>query len=454
MSVTATIFYYFAIFTGGVSTLSKWMFVVAVVILEFGSACFSAALLPFLTDQLIGATADELSTLIHWYVWANNLGSGLCFTIYYVGLIPYFSDSEVTAGLAGTCIFAAGLALIIISDCLCQQWLDKTHKVTNPIKLIIQVLNYTRKHKYPERRSAFTYLDEEQPSRMDFGKEKFGGPFTEEEVEDVKTLLQLLPLLVCLSLVVGSTTVSSASLLVDREYTDITLNIGMKGWLIPLVMIPFYRFLLYPIFHSHIPSMLTCIGTGFLLYLIGFILLVFPGIWGVNEANGWQRYITCQELPPRTTVWPDYYVAWYWKLVPFLLFSTGKTLMYIFFLEFLVAQLPDKIKGLGIGLMLACSGTMKCIVGIMERSLAFTLCYDVATLTGLAVLFMVFLLLSNCYTLRRRNREINIQAIVEDHYERYMDQEEEFLQENPQYRDSDTSDSSSYGTCTNNEQSD
>ena len=79
-------------------------------------------------------------------------------------------------------IFAVSLSVIIISDCLCQQWLDRTHKVTNPIKLIIQVLNYTRKHSYPERRSAFTYIDEEQPTRIDYGKEKFGGPFTEEEV--------------------------------------------------------------------------------------------------------------------------------------------------------------------------------------------------------------------------------------------------------------------------------
>ena len=29
---------------------------------------------------------------------------------------------------------------------------------------------------------------------MDYGKHKFGGPFTEEEVEDVKTILRLLPL--------------------------------------------------------------------------------------------------------------------------------------------------------------------------------------------------------------------------------------------------------------------
>ena len=43
---------------------------------------------------------------------------------------------------------------------------------------------------------------------------------------------------------------------------------------------------------------------------------------------------------------------------------------------------------------------------------------------------MVFLILSKWYTLRERNREINIQAIVEEHYERYMDQEEEYKREN------------------------
>ena len=53
----------------------------------------------------------------------------------------------------------------------------------------------TRLH-YPERRSAFTHIDEERPTRMDYGKEKFGAPFTEEEVEDVKTVLRLLPLVI------------------------------------------------------------------------------------------------------------------------------------------------------------------------------------------------------------------------------------------------------------------
>ena len=93
------------------------------------------------------------------------------------------------------------LVYMLFSDCLCLQWLDRTHKVTNPIKLIVQVLNYTTKHRYPERCNAFTYLDEEQPSRMDFGEEKFGVSFTKEEVEDVKTLLRLIPLLIAINAV-------------------------------------------------------------------------------------------------------------------------------------------------------------------------------------------------------------------------------------------------------------
>ena len=60
---------------------------------------------------------------------------------------------------------------------------------------------------------------------------------------------------------------------------------------------------------------------------------------------------------------------------------------------------------------------------------AYTLCFDVFMILLLVVLFAIFLLLSKWYTLRESNREINIQAIVEEHYERYRDQEEEYERE-------------------------
>ena len=70
----------------------------------------------------------------------------------------------------------------------------------NPFKNIYRVLKYAGpwKHKVPKRRSAFTYWEEDIPPRIDLGKDKYGGPFTTEEVEDTKTFLRILPLLLCL----------------------------------------------------------------------------------------------------------------------------------------------------------------------------------------------------------------------------------------------------------------
>ena len=65
----------------------------------------------------------------------------------------------------------------------------------NSLKIIFQVLKYSYHHKYPERRSAFTYWENDIPSRIDLGKEKYGGPFTYEQVEDVKTFFRLLLLI-------------------------------------------------------------------------------------------------------------------------------------------------------------------------------------------------------------------------------------------------------------------
>ena len=297
ISFSASIFCYFALFTGGVSC--SVLFMAAMILVSLGSTCFSAALLPFLSDQLIGATSDELSAALQWYIWADMVGFCLSTVIDYLIIIPNQDDfsCEVSASnvtVAGIC--AVPLALIIISDCLCLQWLDRTHKVTNPIKLIIQVLNYTRKHRYPERRSAFTYLDEEQPSRMDFGKQKFGGPFTEEEVEDVKTFLRLIPLIVCFVLSDSIARNVQIDFLKPGNQINDVINFGMRSWMFPLVLIPVYRLLLYDAFHKHIPSMLKCIAAGLLMSLVGFILLEAVELYSVFVYDDIQRYLSCNQV--------------------------------------------------------------------------------------------------------------------------------------------------------------
>ncbi len=49
------------------------------------------------------------------------------------------------------------------------------------------------------RRSAFTYCEDERPSRIDYGKQRYGGPFTTEQVEDVKVFINISKVLVIVS---------------------------------------------------------------------------------------------------------------------------------------------------------------------------------------------------------------------------------------------------------------
>ena len=60
------------------------------------------------------------------------------------------------------------------------------------MKLIYQVLKYAAKNRHPRLRSVFTYWEDKPYSRIDLGKNKYGGPFTTEQVEDVKTFFRIL----------------------------------------------------------------------------------------------------------------------------------------------------------------------------------------------------------------------------------------------------------------------
>ena len=60
--------------------------------------------------------------------------------------------------------------------------------------------------------------------------------------------------------------------------------------------------------------------------------------------------------------------------------------------------------------------------------------YLVLSLLMLLIL-VVYVILAKCYKLRERDRHININVIVEEHYERYLDQEEEYMRDNADSQD-------------------
>ena len=78
---------------------------------------------------------------------------------------------------------------------LTHNWFIVDSGSKNPYKLVFKVLKFAKDHTNPICHSAFTYREDELPSRLDLGKEKYGGPFTTEQVEDVKTFVGILGVL-------------------------------------------------------------------------------------------------------------------------------------------------------------------------------------------------------------------------------------------------------------------
>ena len=233
----------------------KIIFALGFLCITVGYTGFLANIVQFNIDQLVGASADELSAIIYWHSFAIPAA----FAIFQIGRCSFHFFLVFSFIVMGITV-----SVVLITHSFCKHWLETTPLITNPIKLIAKVLNYARKNKYPRNRSALTYWEEDYPSRLDLGKEKYGGPFTEEEVENVKTVLRMIPLMIC---IVGNSCADEIYWSIMKGPNPINssfkscfiLNNTMK-FVIPVFLIFLYQFFIYPCFNKYIPSMLKRIG--------------------------------------------------------------------------------------------------------------------------------------------------------------------------------------------------
>ena len=179
-----------------------------------GKGMFESTVIQFGTDQMIEASSNQLSTFIHWYYWSLFIGN-ICIDIIITRIASYFSYchlkltgplyykylpilkwSILPLGFPQCCLCCITLLLLYLKKF--KNYLNIEPVGANSVKQIIDVLKYAYHHKYPVRRSALSYYQNTYPSRIDFGKVQYGGPFTNEQVEDTKTVLRLLVLLASL----------------------------------------------------------------------------------------------------------------------------------------------------------------------------------------------------------------------------------------------------------------
>ena len=159
------------------SLMLKILTILLAVILAFGLGGFQAIVIQFGVDQLNDASTIEITSFVAWYTWTLKNSNSVA------SLINIITCIDSKYDLMGPLVIAMCLTVVVITNYLFSNQLIKEPVTQNPFKLVYKVVRYAIKTKHPRQRSAFTYWENDPPSRMDFGKIKYGGPFTTEQVK-------------------------------------------------------------------------------------------------------------------------------------------------------------------------------------------------------------------------------------------------------------------------------
>ena len=389
-----------------------------------GLAGFQSNIVPFNIDQLMGASGDELSALVHWHLFSTY------FARLIASALPWFITSTFIYETISFIIPGITIISVIISMYLFKHWLDTTPHFSNPLKLIIGVLNYARKNKYPRNRSALTYWEENYPVRLDLGKERYGGPFSEEEVEDVKTILRVIPVLIS---VIGCLLSWDSCGLINHPLginyanffiyymTDRCISI-----VICVCLILLYQFIIYPCFYKYIPNMLKRIGLGLVFSLfttVSNMIIVLVSHFNdpmVECPLGiYTQYNDSIVLP----------ISYKWLIIPQVMYGVSLFLVIVTSLEFTVAQSPRQMRGLVVGMWYAALGIGGLIndniylafYPIKSKSLGCLFYYYLVVFVCILLILILYVTIAKCYKVRVREYVVPVYQIAEKHIEKYID---------------------------------
>ena len=431
-----------------------------------GAAGYGANYIQFGLDQLFDASSYHQALFVHWAVWSYELFS-IVFVAVFATYICFSSPSYLAfflTALVLTCILLFSLLL----GCWKHHWFYSQPGQNNPIKVIAKVLSFAKKHKYPLQRSAFTYCDDERPSRLDFGKERFGGPFTTEQVEDVKAFIRIVGVLLVTGMAyVINVPTSTVSLLYVGQHIILThfgqsciqwkwilINSGLLRYIVRVVFLPIYVYCV--LLKRRVPRILSRLGVGITVYLLGILSLIVVDSVGhtyyTDSKNDTKCIFNLQPMNNFTLsliVVPDHdnysipvftvpSLNMHWSvLIPLNTFlGIGQALVSATTYEFISAQSPHSMKGLLLGTFFAIMGIFQFIGSVAlapftskntwvsdHLSCLTTYCITISSIV--LVGFVLFLIVARRYKLRERDDRPYDQRFVIDVYNRYLNQQEE-----------------------------
>ena len=418
--------------------------ILGIILLFCSLVAFNANVIQYGIDQLHDAPTDDSILYIHWYVWTIYAG----FLIIRLPIVFYNMTFLVALGPC--------LAPILLGITLCiQKYNRKSFLIDsgsrNPYKLVYQVFKFAKDHTNPIYRSAFTYCEDELPSRLDLGKEKYGGPFKNEDVENVKAFVGI----VCVLLSTGPTFIADIAVhailpsIADYddselahdysgsggyEYDTLIINLfyafGCLTPLIIVIIIPLYLLLLRPFIQDYIPGMLKRMGIGMIMFFLSGLCTLLMGTfsYGCTTEYYYDDYRSCSVISSLFSI------NVHFLIIQSSLNAIGFVLLNIATFEFICAQSPHSMKGLLIGTFFTIKGVFQ-LIGVLAVLTPVTvwckshdklpICGFIYYFLNIVILFIgivTFTIVARRYQYRVRDEPDNIYRYAEEYYANAQDE--------------------------------
>ena len=321
---------------------------------------------------------------------------------------------------------------------------------SNPYKLVYRVTKFARQHKVPIRRSAFTYCEDDIPTGLDLGKDKYGGPFTTEQVEDVKAFYGILKILFSLGItffldiasgplftmfthIQDNSIIHDTTVNVGYLIQDILLKKGMLSSTLVVLGVPIYICLFRPYYHCGL-NMLKRMGIGIVFFILSVTCTLVAEATIHSSSNStatqsmYSDWITNYINSNLGTSHHNRVLA----LIPQQCLSALSVLfIYPALYEFICAQSPHSMKGLFIGLTFAVKGVFEffssatfLLFCLLRHSLSnyITVYYAVTIAVGVVgLIFYVYF--ARRYKLRERDELCNVHRFAEEYYSKIQEED-------------------------------
>ena len=422
--------------------------VISFIFYGFGAILFLSNIVQFGTDQLCDAPTRYSVYFICAYYWTDSFGQLLTAAAnvpgHEIAINQHYNIIAIDS-LKGSLIgllLCVSISFSSIVMCLiCKKksrWFIFEKCTQNPYLLVYKVVYFAINHKKPIRRSAFTFCENERPSRLDFGKQRYGGPFTTEQVEDVKVMLNMFKIILTSGPVFTLESAACLSFLNHLTQTITYYEVSNPayvwfikyGFIVPLckvLCIPVWQCILKPLLSRYYPNMFKRMGIALSVFTASFVVYFVYDVLDYNNSDDLTYYYnTCSRND--SYVLNNNYIAvpsMYVSILQQLIYGWSQMLLYISAYEFICCQSPQYMKGLLFGLFYATRAFYQFVAAsivwfmITEWNSTIMSCrsgyYLLNILIGVMTLTL-YSVVARRYRYRKRDDICHVYKYAEDYY--------------------------------------